>query len=59
MWRENALKRLEQGSGTLTFKTQREINEEREEKLKQMQVSWSRLQENNIKFYEAGPNKAY
>ncbi|MGY4110125.1 hypothetical protein [Aeribacillus pallidus] len=52
MWREIALSKLKSGSGTLKFKTQREINEDRDKKLEQFQESWDKLQELNIRFHE-------
>lgn len=52
MWREIALEKLQNKSGTISFKTQREINEAQKRKLEQFNQSLVELNEINIKFHE-------
>ncbi|MFD1031715.1 hypothetical protein [Metaplanococcus flavidus] len=57
MWREVALDKIKSRSGSLSFKTQREINLDQEKKLEEFDEKLSRLRDLNIKFHEISINE--
>ncbi|WP_067727854.1 hypothetical protein [Oceanobacillus damuensis] len=57
MWREIALDKIKNKRGSLSFKTQREINTEQQKKLEEFNQKISRLHDLNIKFHEVSINE--
>lgn len=52
MWKEAALDKIKSRRGSLTFKTQREINLDQEKKMEEFDEKLSNLRDLNIKFHE-------
>ncbi|WP_070328713.1 hypothetical protein [Exiguobacterium aurantiacum] len=52
MWKEAALDKINSSRGSLTFKTQREINVDQEKKMEEFDEKLSKLRDLNIRFHE-------